>query len=480
MRSSSHGRENRRPASSGPPLRIDRTGQRTAALLQLTAGRAGCRLRPRLCRHRQNHVAGCVRDVSGRDRHPLRSALPPAPSSHCPAPSWPRWRPPCPRRSRPWPSWPKQWRARWKNDRGVIDDVDTWRLAATWLRTELIPAMPANVRFVLAGSASSATGLWASEYGTHFLDIRLRPSTARRATPSSLLPVLPPEIAERIWRLTAGHPLGLRMAIHSARTEVSIRPVMPANSPMPFCTRSGTASCAGRWKPAPLFAGQAFPWSPPFWNRPSPFRLSLLEGVEALPFATRDAEGFTRRAGSHRRSSTGCPALMPSAIRRGGTIAADWFVARFASWGGHAVGGIWRTCWICSTSLRFAMHSFPLDTAAPPVEPAQERISNKSSRSPRQATVPTSGSGSKRGPSDCRTGFRWHGGRATKCWPSIVFARDDDPISGLGTLDPVFADVRARIWQKTQSPERFCSLGKYQREKVTPNRGRSASPASSI
>ncbi len=29
---------------------------------------------------------------------------------------------------------------------------------------------------------------------------------------------LSPEIAERIWLLSSGHPLGLRMAIHAART----------------------------------------------------------------------------------------------------------------------------------------------------------------------------------------------------------------------------------------------------------------------
>src|SRR5512140_354715 len=34
----------------------------------------------------------------------------------------------------------------------MVDDVDTWRLAASWLRADLIPALPATTRFVLAGS----------------------------------------------------------------------------------------------------------------------------------------------------------------------------------------------------------------------------------------------------------------------------------------------------------------------------------------
>ena len=34
----------------------------------------------------------------------------------------------------------------------MVDDVDTWRLAASWLRADLLPALPASTRFVLAGT----------------------------------------------------------------------------------------------------------------------------------------------------------------------------------------------------------------------------------------------------------------------------------------------------------------------------------------
>lgn len=34
----------------------------------------------------------------------------------------------------------------------MVDDVDTWRLAASWLRADLLPALPASTRFVLAGN----------------------------------------------------------------------------------------------------------------------------------------------------------------------------------------------------------------------------------------------------------------------------------------------------------------------------------------
>src|SRR5438132_7388197 len=37
------------------------------------------------------------------------------------------------------------------SDKGVtvimVDDVDTWRLAASWLRADLLPALPASTRF---------------------------------------------------------------------------------------------------------------------------------------------------------------------------------------------------------------------------------------------------------------------------------------------------------------------------------------------
>ena len=34
----------------------------------------------------------------------------------------------------------------------MVDDVDTWRLAASWLREDLLPTLPASTRFVLAGN----------------------------------------------------------------------------------------------------------------------------------------------------------------------------------------------------------------------------------------------------------------------------------------------------------------------------------------
>src|SRR5450432_992012 len=54
----------------------------------------------------------------------------------------------------------------------MVDDVDTWRLAASWLRVDLLPALPASTRFVLAGAVAPPPA-WSTEYGQYFLDIKL-------------------------------------------------------------------------------------------------------------------------------------------------------------------------------------------------------------------------------------------------------------------------------------------------------------------
>src|SRR5262245_8983644 len=55
----------------------------------------------------------------------------------------------------------------------MVDDVDTWRLAASWLRADLLPALPAGMRFVFAGNVPPPPA-WSIEYGQYFLDIKLR------------------------------------------------------------------------------------------------------------------------------------------------------------------------------------------------------------------------------------------------------------------------------------------------------------------
>ena len=99
----------------------------------------------------------------------------------------------------------------------MVDDVDTWRLAASWLRADLLPALPASTRFVLAGAVPPPPA-WSIEYGQYFLDIKLGALPRAESDAAVAAAGLSAEIAERIWLLSGGHPLGLRMAIHAART----------------------------------------------------------------------------------------------------------------------------------------------------------------------------------------------------------------------------------------------------------------------
>ena len=98
----------------------------------------------------------------------------------------------------------------------MVDDVDTWRLAASWLRADLLPALPASTRFVLAGAVPPPPA-WSTEYGQYFLDIKLGALPRTESDAAVAAAGLSAETAERIWQLSGGHPLGLRMAIHAAR-----------------------------------------------------------------------------------------------------------------------------------------------------------------------------------------------------------------------------------------------------------------------
>ena len=326
----------------------------------------------------------------------------------------------------------------------MIDDVDTWRLAASWLRTELIPAMPINVRFVLAGRAAPP-GLWTSEYGPHFLDMRIAPLERKASDAIAAAAGLPPSLAERVWVLTAGHPLGLRMAIHAAGTgalDTARDAGELANAILHAIgdseLRRAAEACAVVRRASRALVSAIL-------ESTEPVPLSLLEAVEALPFATRDAEGLyvvepVRQAIIGWMS--GVDAERYQAWR---TIAADWFVARLRT-SGRARR--WRHMadlldLLDEPSLRNAF--FPTDTAAPPVEPAQERdfeqifeIAETNDGSDERTRLEAWAQ---------RLSYRFSVARGpnSEVLAFYVFARQDDPISGLGTLDPVIAECERHL-----------------------------------
>jgi hypothetical protein len=324
----------------------------------------------------------------------------------------------------------------------IIDDVDTWRLASSWLRAELLPALPANMRFILAGAAPPPAA-WSTEYGTHFLDIRL--ATLPRALSDSVVAAagLPPRIAERIWSLTGGHPLGLQMAIHAARAG-SLDTVRDAGELANTILHAiGDSELRRAVEACAIIRRANRALVSAILETSVPVPLSLLEAIEALPFATRDAEGIyitepVRQAIVEWMS--GVDAERYQAWRK---IAADWIAARL-----RAAGRTRRWRYLADLlhlleepSLRNAF--FPTDAAAPPIEPARQadfehileitelrngtderrRVEAWAQRLPHRFSV-------ARGP----------GGEVLAFY---LFARQDDPFAGLGSLDPLFAG-----WQR--------------------------------
>jgi hypothetical protein len=98
----------------------------------------------------------------------------------------------------------------------VLDDADGLRLAETWLRQALLPALPAETRLVMAGAAPPLLG-WTTEYGRHFLAVPLGPLPAAAVRAAAAAEALSAADAERVWALSAGHPLALAMALQMAR-----------------------------------------------------------------------------------------------------------------------------------------------------------------------------------------------------------------------------------------------------------------------
>jgi AAA ATPase domain len=88
----------------------------------------------------------------------------------------------------------------------VIDDVDEWQTDLTWLRAELLPSLPANLRFMLGGTTPPSAA-WSTEYGQHFLEIKIGCLTREQSDSAVAAASLPARVANRIWTLTRGHPL---------------------------------------------------------------------------------------------------------------------------------------------------------------------------------------------------------------------------------------------------------------------------------
>ena len=323
----------------------------------------------------------------------------------------------------------------------MVDDVDTWRLAASWLRADLIPALPATTRFVFAGSVPPPPA-WSVEYGQYFLDIKLGALPRAESDATVAAAGLSAEIAERIWLLSGGHPLGLRMAIHAARTG-SLGTARDAGELANAILHAIGDSDLRRAVEACAIVRRA--------NRAlisaileteEPIPLSLLEAVEALPFAKRDAEGIYIAEPVRRAIVDWMSGVEPERYQLWRKTAADWIVSHLRAAGRS---GRWRHMadllhLLEQPALRNAF--FPPGEEAPPVEPARAddfdqifeiaelrdgpderaRIEVWAQRLPHRFSVARGSQGE------------------VLCF--YLFARQDDSHSGLGAVDPLFA-----VWQ---------------------------------
>ena len=174
----------------------------------------------------------------------------------------------------------------------------------------------------------------------------------------------------------------------------------------------------------------------------------MLEAVEALPFATRDAEGIYIAEPVRRALVGWMLGVEPERYQLWRKTAADWIVSRLRATGRS---GRWRYMADLLHLLEQAIATqrvFPAEEEAPPVEPAlvddfdqifdiveqrdgaheRARIEAWAQHLPHRIFV-------ARGPEGEVLAF-------------YLFARHDDPHSGLNAVDPLFAAWQAHLAAK--------------------------------
>ena len=326
----------------------------------------------------------------------------------------------------------------------MIDDVDTWRLAASWLRANLLPALPASTRFVLAGNVPPPPS-WSIEYGQYFLDIKLGALPRAESDAAVAAAGLSAEIAERIWLLSGGHPLGLRIAIHAARTG-SLGTAHDAGELANGILQAIGDSDLRRAVEACAIVRRANrTLMSAILETEEPIPLSLLEAVEALPFSKRDAEGIYIAEPVRRAIVEWMSGVEPERYQMWRKTAADWIVSRLRAAGRS---GRWRHMadllhLLEQPALRNAF--FPPEEEAPPVEPARAddfdqifEIAELRDGPDERARIEV---WAKRLPHR----FSVARGSEGEVLAFYLFARQDDPHSGLGAVDPLFAAWQAHL-----------------------------------
>jgi hypothetical protein len=252
-------------------------------------------------------------------------------------------------------------------------------------------------------------------------------------------------MAERIWLLSSGHPLGLRMAIHAARTG-SLGTVHDAGQlANAILNAIGDGDLRRAVEACAIVRRASRPLISAILNANEPIPLSRLEAVEALPFATRDAEGIYIAEPVRRAIVDWMSGVEAERYQLWRKTAADWIVSRLREAGRS---GRWRYMadllhLLEQPSLRNAF--FPPDEEAPPVEPARPddfgqifEIADLHDGPGERACLEL---WAQRLPHR----FAVARGSDGNVLAFYVFARQDDPLSGLAAADPLFASWQAHL-----------------------------------
>lgn len=324
----------------------------------------------------------------------------------------------------------------------AVDDVDLWRLASTWMRRELVPSLPQNVRLVLAGRSPPAAA-WGADFGTLLLDLPLGPLGQEDVASATSAAGLDAATALRVWELTKGHPLGMTMGIAAGRRGL-LSTVRDAGELANAVLKAiGNAELRRAAEAAAIVRRSGRTLVGAILGRGEPIPLDAMEAIEALPFAARDAEGVYLAEPVRRAIVDWMTSVEPDRYAAWRDRAADWIIDHLRTAG---PAGRWRYMadllhLLDQPALRDAF--FPPDGPAPPVEPA------------RSEDVPAILAlvEAQDGPDERRRIEAWlhrlphrfsvARGPAGEVVAAYAFARPDDPLAGLGAADPVLTAWQA-------------------------------------
>jgi Transcriptional regulatory protein, C terminal len=248
----------------------------------------------------------------------------------------------------------------------VIDNIDALRLVAGWLRRDLVPALPAATRLAVAGRLPPPMA-WMTDLGAMFMSIPLVPIQHDVAVDALRGAGLDGDAANRVWEVSRGHPLSLRMALQAARAGAletvdslgDLCEAIVAGASEPSLRQMVRAAAVVRRVTRPLLAAML-----------GDDALEGFDAFAALPFVALDREGHYLAEPVRRLQSTRLLAVEPRIHAGLRAAAVKWITGQLAT---AQPAERWRSM---ADLLYLVEHSqvrdafFPADALLPPVEAA--------------------------------------------------------------------------------------------------------------